>query len=881
MNKCSASSNDQSNSHVVMRDSLVDCDNIQSLSVPDAVEVAGKTSFVQEACESVRVMGDNYVKPKVLHASADLQDVARYYERPRLLKQGTLATTRSQNWSQLFTASDVLQTASGSHERVKGAYGFRATMVFTLQVAATPFHQGIAVLAFQYWDGGTYWRGREVASVTNIPHVRLDVSETTMVQLRVPFMSFNDFLPILSQVNYGQVQIATLTPVVAGVGVSAATYKLYYHVEDLELFGVKPQDVTSVFDPASRVAVFDNAVEQPLVADQPTLSPSPPTSSPFLRRSPSLTRFPDKPLKEIDKGSILAATRDITNNPNYVPQVEYQMGKPYEQEFEQESKPYSSGLYSLSKTLGWIAKGVPSIATIAGPASWFTARAAGALRAFGYARPQITDPPMRNVPLTGAMENNIDVPTVAQVLGPMASNHLAVSPAFSCTNVDESSFAYMLSQYNQIFYGTITTGDTHGTVKWFTPVTPNAFYFKTDPQDLFPTSTVQPSTIMWLGTMFKYWRGTVKLRFTFSKTKMHGGRVLVCYVPNTEPSTGIAYVPATDAVGLQPDGHSAIFDLKDGNVFEFEVPYMASQPYIETGTAMPLYFEFTGTVSMTIVDPLLISSMVSPTINYVVEICGLSDNEFAAPVGPHYPADCHTAVSYQSGMVATAYGEDVSTMTMGEIITSAKQLISIPKSTIFGGVTGTATANVSFDVVPWYYQPRSPTARESHGYGGNLSHGFTYVKGSTDHHIIGNTRGTMFFRVIPHDTNASVLADNQSVSSRPYLETGGVSLDFRFPSYQRCIRIPARAIDSSVTGWNLAGTTSNLPDSFLSGLSDEKGYRPTYHPRVLFWDLGGSTTPVFPLYKRHAGDDAALAHYIGPPPIRLTPDLDTTVATYM
>lgn len=882
MNKRSANSNDQSNSSLVPRDTLQDCNNISSLAVPGGSEVQGKTSFVQEACESVSVLGAHYMKPTVLHPSADLQDVAKYYARPRLIASGDLNPIRTVTHTYDMNQSTILNLASGTSNRVDGAYGFRATMVFTLQVAATPFHQGIAALSFQYYDGGTIWRGREPTTATNIPHVRIDISENTMVQLRVPFMAPTDFADIASTIPYGRMQLTNITPVLSPSG--SATYKIYYHVEDLELYGVKPVDVeTYVFANPALMAMAP-AVEQttdpvPAVTTA-AFSPMPPTT---VRSAPLLTRYPDTTLRASTKESILASMRQMTDDPKYVPQVEFQMGRgSMEKEFDDESKPYSSGLYSLSKTLSWVAKGIPMLSSFASPASWFAAKAAGALRAFGYARPQTIDPPMRVAQLQTIMENNVDVPSTVELLAPMATNHLAVTPAFGCTDVDEMSFAYMLSQYNQIYYGSISNTQAVGTVVYATATAPLTLFYKTDIGDIFPQAdTVQPSTIMWLATMFKYWRGGMKFRFTFSKTKMHAGRVIATFIPCT-PTLYNALIPSVTAIGVQTDGHSAVFDLKDSNVFEFEVPYPLYVPYLDTGATRPNgdWDESSGTLSLIIVDPLIAPDVVHPSIHFVVEVCGCSDMQFGFPVGPQFPVDVGTVPVYQSGAVLTAYDDSICTLTMGECITSAKQLIAIPKSTHFSGIVGnTPVANTYFDLPPWYFQPRDPTNYETHAYGGNLAKGFTYVKGSTDHHLFGDNRGTLFFRVRPQDGSVSALVDTASSSSMPFLQgSSGTPLHFRMPSYQRAPRMLSRALDSVKLVWNLlsaGGVWTGNPT--LTPISDNDGHISPIIPRVLLYDLGGSTTTVPVLYRRQAGDDAGMAHYIGPPPIRKTPDLDVSL----
>lgn len=738
-----------------------------------------------------------------------------------------MPTARTQLYNNVFLDSTILNLASGGSERVRGAFGFRATMVFTLQVVTTPFEQGVLVLSFQYYNGSDYWRGREVASCTNIPHVRLDVSENTMVQLKVPFMSNNDFTLITSNENYGKLLLSTLAPVGPNDGAYSPRYNIYYHLEDLELFGVVPQDV--------------------------------------IEWDPLLGR------------AIASAS---TN-------VDFQGGgRAVEKEFDDESRPYSSGLYSLSKTLSWISKGIPYLSSFSAPASWFTEKLAGAVRSFGFARPQTVDPPMRTQNLMSIMENNVDVPATIEVLAPFASNHLAVTPAFGGTDVDEMSIAYVVSQYNQVYYGTIANTVATGTVVYVQSISPLGLFFKDDFSVISPgAALVQPSNIMWLGTMFKYWRGGLRFRFTFVKSKMHAGRVLCSFIPSRTRFYD-PYIPDVDGVGVQTDGYMALFDLKDSNVFEFDVPYPSNLPYIRTScsSADGNWVESTGTLSLTLVDEISAPAICQPYVSLVVEVCGMPDTQFACPVGPNFTPDLVSPVTFQSGAVATAYEDEICTLTMGEWITSLKQLIMIPKSTAFSGFTSTGTPISSlFDLPPWYYQPTDADARETHSYGGVLSHGYTYVKGSTDHHIIGDSRGTSFFRAFPHDSSVSNLTDVQSTSSLPMLfsSVANTSLHFRMPSYQRSVRLFARGFDSIHPAWSLVpGGASFTSNFFFANTPDVSGGVATTVPRIGFFDIGGVTVNPGLLIRRQAGDDAGMAHFIGPPLIRRTIDLDTPVAGY-
>jgi hypothetical protein len=138
--------------------------------------------------------------------------------------------------------------------RLQGVYGIRFKLVFTLQVAATPFHQGLLAMSWQYDSGvsdtTTFLRASRSETCTNLPRVRLDLSADTMVILEIPFIASTEFLPIsqesLSASPYGTISINNLLPVAAVIGLASPTYKLYVHLEELELIGARAAAFSAV-----------------------------------------------------------------------------------------------------------------------------------------------------------------------------------------------------------------------------------------------------------------------------------------------------------------------------------------------------------------------------------------------------------------------------------------------------------------------------------------------------------------------------------------------------------------------------------------------------------------------------------------------------------
>lgn len=905
---CSASDKKTPNEALNERDALEECTQIDSLTISSTPEVMGKTTFLSEACESVSVLGQHYKKPMFAIPQKDLQDIAKYYARPRLVDTGTLGSSRALENVKIYTPNGLFGYAAGGVSRIAGAYLFRTTVVFTLQVAATPFHQGLVTMAWQYYPGNnsSYRYQSSLSSVTALPHVRLDVSTTTMVQLRVPFMSPYDALPIgEDSIDYGRLAIVTSLPVEALAGVSAPTYRVLAHLEDLELFGVRPTAPRSYISspppvPLSVVQPSDpvvSAVAEPPVVQAVTFSappevgalaptaPSVPPTKNALKRAATLTKFPAALSIIADTAKVVEELRalnaELGNNANYTAadrvDVEMQSGVGgVEKELDDEAHPFSSAISSSATTLKWIAKGIPSLSSIATPAAWFLRKSAGALRYFGYARPPITDPPHRVLPTSSCFEHNLDVPSAAVPFSFMSENHLPVSTDFSSTDVDEMSLSFMAGQYTQLALGRLGTSSLSSALIWGTfirmdclwlqnflnlPITANLNW--TIPSG--STLAFQPTTPLWLASMFKYWRGGFRFRVTFAKTKIHAGRVAMTYIPSVTPTITNLEYPEVDATGVQTDGYSTIFDLRDDSVFEFDVPYTSFMPYLTLDECM-------GSLSLVVVDPLVGSSMVAGTITYMVEIKCLPDFKFGLPNGcklPYLPTTTATIVE-QSGRVVSVYDDSISAHTMGEDIVSAKQLISIPCR--FPVVIPSGNSSGVIDVAPWWYSPPLSVTTANFGmvnsYGAQLVRAFTYVKGSTEAHLYGATSQSFLrVRAFLHDSSTTNTNDFSVIDTAPFAELTDGVLHARVPAYQRSVRILHCEFNDSYT-WDPTYTTS-FANGKINWPAGQWRTIPTHFLR-LFWSRFSGTVAANVVFSRQASDDAAMAHYIGPPTVVYT-----------
>lgn len=800
------------NDHVDIREDVAVCDVIESLAISAAPESTGVTTFVQEACTAISAVDSKY-STTFYPVQTDIQDVREYFRRPVCIGAGTIPNSRGRFFNLQPTFNSLITFWSNGVNRLIGAYGIRAKVVLTLQVAATPFHQGLVCVSGQYGCQALtqiYDRASNSNTATNLPNVVLDLSNDTSVQFHFPFLFPTEYCSIRSSLQepkycYFSLNNLTFVPSIAGMG--SPTYQLYMHFEDIELFGATPQSTSTV---------------------------------------------------------VLTAGRKLS---------------PVTEEFENDAFPFSSALHSVGKAVSFVAKGVPSLSSIGGPVAWALGKAAGVVRYFGYGKPAVVDPVMRVFRMDNVGEFNTDVATASMVMAATAANTTSINTSVGSSDVDEMALKYVTSRWAQINYFDLATTAAVSTLVYATPINMLAFWFRSTGAvpaanklvsniSTASSNSISPSHLMFAATSFKQWRGGIKFRFTFAKTKMHAGRVMVAYNPYLSTVTNTtAMVAATSVdlpvygtIGADPFGYSAIFDLKDGNVFEFEIPYVSPAPYSNLATS-------NGALAMYVVNPLIASSVVSTSIGCIVEVCGMSDFELANPAGCMFSVHNAGTIRLNAGRVLSEAPEVLNQLTMGEVITSVKQLISIPHN-----ASDDLTAPLSIYVAPWYYQPTPSVLTPpvglppllSFSYGGNWASCYAFLKGGTDFHAYSPDNTVLLtLTQAPfsggYDPNTAT-PDNRSNANVPSLISSRGTVHARLPGF-----FPTARVFSWVANVLTATGSTWVPNVFAS----TSPVAPWYGPQAVyaFSSNVSNTSPIY--YNRCASDDAQLAHYIGPPPFFL------------
>lgn len=799
-----------------------------SLAISGSDSVAGVTTFSNEACEGV-VVNKNYVPSSLTITQPDIQDITTYFSRPRLISRGVLALGTRTNVTSDYVNITTLRTWFPQfQQRMSGAYGFRFSLNFKLQVATTPFHQGLINVNWQYSadaaSGVLFTRNSFTAASTNLPHVRLDLSENTMAEFKVPFLYSNEFMQLEggSDLAYGNWGINTMLPIVSVVGLSAPTYELYLFLTDIELFGVDNNNPTTIT----------------LQSGLSTIG------------------------SELKKSHLLSSTLD-----------------------------------QATKISRFVSRNIPSLSSIAGPVGWATDVAAGVARYFGYARPLIQDPVLRVMRSIYNSDGQVDLPFAGFPVGLFQSNTLAVSPEFGATDVDEMALAYITSQWSQICVGFVNTTNTHGMAVYASPVSPACFWFRAPVvsppycnimfprNNLFSVSAANsflPSSLMNISSFFRLWRGSIKYRFTFAKSKFHGGRYMVSFNPSniqkTDAFSGYANIegPEVTSGTVQPYGYSTIMDLRDSNVFEFEVPYMIGAPYTTFASSV-------GGISIVCIDPLQATSTVTTSVPFLVEVCGGSDFELADFGGPWFQPLIGGTISQQSGGTVSKTTKTANQLVVGEHITSVKQMIQSPS---WIKVTVAAATTIKAILYPWFISspinqlfvakavpmPANLIVRLNTTCS-NLAKMYAFVRGGTDYHIYPGLNGRT--RIIAdqsvtdaysaYTTTNNDTCSRTAIGSTPKVVTYGEHpMHVRLPAFQTRVRIPSHIFD--VRTYPAFGDAGDYICQNARSHTD----------RCTVIN-GDSSVPTDIWVSKSASDDAMLACYIGPLPVMIPNSTSSTL----
>jgi hypothetical protein len=412
---------------------------------------------------------------------------------------------------------------------------------------------------------------------------------------------------------------------------------------------------------------------------------------------------------------------------------------------EKESMVYSKALTKISAATAAVSGlGIPYISSVSGVASWLTAILSKAAAAFGYSKPIVNVPMVRNCRTTNNYLCNSDGPDVTASLGVLLANKITPLSDFCGTNLDEMAISYITSRPSMLGKFAYSTSTNTNSCVWGTEVCPIVFFFNAGIPHQLSTATftdkscIYPTNLMYLANAFRYWRGTTKFTFMCCKTKFHTGRLLVSFIPSISTSLSTGIYP--DIANQPLTANSVLWDLSISNSIEYSVPFIWQEQYSETNQSI-------GTISVVAETPLNAPSTVSTAVEIIVTVSGDEDYEFSIPITcRYYPAPpTGSVLLYQSGLKEPA-------TCMGEKVMSIKQLLNI--MTVFRtNPVGDVTVN------PWFTNRYAQWAAANTdvprciytdiGWCEYFTQVYNYARGSTRVHFKNNGDGIFSLTLQP------------------------------------------------------------------------------------------------------------------------------------
>lgn len=297
-----------------------------------------------------------------------------------------------------------------------------------------------------------------------------------------------------------------------------------------------------------------------------------------------------------------------------------QVGKSEEQAAT--SGPSISGVANAVASASGALGSIPILGPWVRPVEWVSRAIGSVASAFGWNKPTNLDKncPYSNITAKGYTHaDGIDLSTK---LGAMPDNGLTYDTGIFSTDVDEMDIKYVASKsciYRQAIPWTLL--DVAGTTLHFNTVSPGMCEGS--------ASVLKPTTLAYLASMFRYWRGGLNYRIAVAKTAFHTGRLRITYHPG---------VYAVNPLSVSENAYNWILDLSVSSELEFKIPYVANVPWKETLLDAPLVSvwkneEFsTGLLTIEVLTPLRrASDSVANNCPFNMWISGADDISFAIP----------------------------------------------------------------------------------------------------------------------------------------------------------------------------------------------------------------------------------------------------------
>lgn len=109
-------------------------------------------------------------------------------------------------------------------------------MIVRVQFNATKFQQGRFILSWLPYNPQAFTRGTSYTSLTQQPHVQIDIATQTEAILEVPYISNRPYFDLISgESGWGTLELSYYLPFRTGLGSLTCDYSVWVSFEDVEL----------------------------------------------------------------------------------------------------------------------------------------------------------------------------------------------------------------------------------------------------------------------------------------------------------------------------------------------------------------------------------------------------------------------------------------------------------------------------------------------------------------------------------------------------------------------------------------------------------------------------------------------------------------------
>jgi hypothetical protein len=444
--------------------------------------------------------------------------------------------------------------------------------------------------------------------------------------------------------------------------------------------------------------------------------------------------------------------------------------------------PISSIAFKVSKVAKFFSP-IPMLADFVGPVSWAADIIGNVASVFGWSAPVNLAPLTRMLTSRFLYSTNVNKVDNSVPLSLDSSNQVEVMPGFGGTNVDELDIVYLASIpfYNYFFL--FPEGFAADTV---------LLSWNVCPFDNIKSRTVETALLydmgpcQWVSLKFSHWRGSIRYKLKFIKTEFHSGRLAISFTP-WEPKS---YQQPLTLAGMDYVLRD-IIDIRDATEYEFVVPYISSTPYRPTNVNVQGFA--IGTVSVSIIDPLVAPSTVNSQIECYVEMSmcedaeffGTQQNAFVTPATVQFQSDDTLVRKAIGNAKLNGFQLETSKAAVGERITNLRTLMKK-----FYPITASASlaANKFVNVFPFAHPLMNISAgvtivEQVNDLYGELSTIFTFSRGGVRIKAIVPSISTAFVTYGSRTTNLTQTNTIVTGPSNPYLVGGDMEQNMASSNY--------------------------------------------------------------------------------------------------